>query len=104
MLQKNEAGWMYADWQAAARHYIAKVDANLPKDATLKERRAALRKVAWEYHGGTSWGKKTWSKHTSAYLAKHGQPPRKVRMAQVRGAECSPKFGPDIIFPFRAAQ
>lgn len=90
---------MYADWQAAARHYIAQVDASLPKDATLKERRAALRKVAWEFHGGTSWGKKTWSKHSSAYLAKHGQPPRKVR-----GAENSPNFGPDIIFPFRANQ
>ena len=87
---------MYADWQAAARHFIAEVDASLPPDADLNTRRAALRKAASHFHGGTSWGKKVWSKHSRKYLEKHGLAP-----LPPRGAENSPNFGPDIIFPYR---
>ena len=84
---------MYSDWQAEARRVIAQIDASLPPDADLKTRRSALRRAAFEFHGGTSHGKKTWSKHTRIYLQKHGLP--------LRSVEDSPRFADDIIFPFR---
>jgi hypothetical protein len=88
---------MYADWQAAARLMISKIDADLASTATLAERRSALRKAAGSFHCGTSHGKKTWSKHARKYLERHGQPPR-----QPKTVEEAPNFGPDIIFPFRS--
>jgi hypothetical protein len=87
---------VYSDWQAAAKAAIQKVHESLPEDADLKQRRAALLKAALQFHGGTSWGKKTWSKHTRIYLQKHGLP--------LRTPENSPLFADDIIFPFREQQ
>lgn len=86
---------MRSDWQAAAKAMIAEIHESLPADATLVQRRSALRKAASAFHMGTSHGKKTWSKRAREYLEKHGQPPLR------RGAEQSPNFGPDIVFPFR---
>lgn len=58
---------MYADWQAAANARIAAIHASMP-DATLEELKKALRREAGNFHGGTSWGKKTWSKRCRIYL------------------------------------
>lgn len=83
---------MRGDWQAAAKAFIADIDASLPPDATLPQRRSALRKRAGEFHMGTSWGKKVWSKHCRIYLERHGQLPRRLRD--------QPTLPADIIFPF----
>ena len=85
---------MRSDWQAAAKAFIAAIHADLPEDATLVQRRSALRKAAAGFHMGTSHGKKTWSKHARAYLEKHGQLPR------TRNLRDQPNLAPDIIFPF----
>lgn len=84
------------DWQGDARKLIAEVAATLPASATLQERRKALRAAGgYHYHGGTSWGKKVWAKHSRAYLEKFGLPPLRERH--------EPTFGPDICFPFKDA-
>jgi hypothetical protein len=75
---------------------IAKVDAQLPADATLKQRKAALKEVAYNYHGGTYWGRKMWGQECRKYLERHGQPPRAPRPV-----EASPRFADDIVFPYR---
>ena len=85
---------MRADWQAAAKAMIAEIHASLPTDATVVQRRSALRKAAAGFHMGTSHGKKTWSKHARVYLEKHGQLPRIVNLRD------QPNLPPDIIFPF----
>ena len=69
---------MTFNWTDAARELIKEIDATLPADATLKQRKAALREHAWRHHGGTSWGKKTWSRAAREYLELHGQPPRTI--------------------------
>jgi hypothetical protein len=58
---------MYADWQAAARHYIAQIHDKMP-DATVDELRKALRQHGSGFHCGTSWGKKVWAKRCKLYL------------------------------------
>jgi hypothetical protein len=85
---------MRSDWQAAAKAMIAGIHAELPDDATLVQRRSALRKAAAGFHMGTSHGKKTWSKHARVYLEKHGQLPR------TRNLRDQPGLADDIIFPF----
>ena len=66
---------------------------SLPADATLADRRAALRAAAYNYHGGTSWGRKVWGKRCRRYLEQHGQKPRTTKQA-------APLFADDIIFPY----
>lgn len=66
-------------WADAARSLIAKVHAGLPAEATLKDRRRALRAVGPGYHGGTYWGRKVWGREVRKYLEKHGLPPRSPR-------------------------
>src|SRR3546814_15075359 len=57
----------------------------------LADRKKALRAHAYNFHYGTSWGKKVWSKHCKIYLARFGPVvPQKPF-----------QFGDDIIFPFR---
>lgn len=82
------------NWQRMATDRIALINATLAADATLADRRKALREVAWQFHGGTSWGKKVWGKHCRAYLERHGQKPR----LPVQDA-ASPMFADDISFP-----
>lgn len=92
---------MYNDWGAAARAEIAERMAGLPAGASLDTRRKALRKDATLFHGGTSWGRKVWSREVRKYLEQHGLPPRTV-------ADISPQSklhrrleSGDISFPFR---
>lgn len=84
-------------WIDDARRNIAVVDRELSADASLPERRKALRRAGPAFHGGTYWGRKQWGKACREYLERHGQPPRFAAAKP----EDSPKFGPDIIFPFR---
>jgi hypothetical protein len=85
---------MRSDWQADAKAMIAEIHDALHPDATLAQRRSALRKAAPYFHMNTSHGKKTWSKHARAYLEKHGQLPRTRNLCD------QPYLAPDIIFPF----
>lgn len=86
------------DWQGEAKRLIAAVHASLPENASLAERKKACRAAGgYHYHGGTSWGKKVWAKHTRAYLEMHGLPPR-------RPPPEAPQFADDIFFPYRAEQ
>lgn len=66
-------------WAEAARHLIGKVHSGLPEDASLKDRRRALRAVGPGFHGGTYWGRKVWGREVRKYLERHGLPPRSPR-------------------------
>lgn len=85
-------------WRERVRRVINEVDASLPSDATMKQRRAALRKRAGEFHApGTSWPGQVWQQERRKYLAHHGErpddaPPGRLLEAMERG---------DIHFPFR---
>jgi len=57
-------------WRDSADRLIAEIDKALTVAADIKTRKTALRENAWRFHGGTSWGKKVWSKATRAYLGK----------------------------------
>lgn len=95
---------MYSDWQAAARATIARINESLPADATLKDRKKALREAGPDFHGFTSWGRKVWSKHCRAYLELHGLPKRPGRPASKEYQSKLAKMRePDILFPFRDA-
>jgi len=83
---------MYSDWQAEAQRQIAQIDAMFEPDTPWQERQKYLREGAWLFHGGTSWGKRVWAKHSRTYLEKHGKPPK---------SKPAPLFAPDITFPFR---
>lgn len=79
------------NWQHDAPIEIAKAVSGLPENATIAERKKALRVHAYWFHGGTSWGKKVWAKHCKIYLARFGSVvPQKPF-----------QFGDDIIFPYR---
>lgn len=81
------------NWQHDGPIEVAKAVAHLPDDATIADRKKALRAAAYDFHGGTSWGQKVWSKHCKIYLARFGPvAPQKPF-----------QFGDDIIFPFRDA-
>lgn len=92
---------MRADWTHDARAYIARATDELPADATLKERRAALRAVAWQFHGNTSWGKKVWSKECRRYLERHGLPQRTPADASPQSKLYKLEQAGEITFPFR---
>lgn len=87
---------MRSDWKGEAQSFIRQATAALPADATLKQRRSALRKVAHDFHLGTSWGAKAWSREVRKYLEQHGLEP-----LHPKPVEDSPRFADDIIFPFR---
>lgn len=94
---------MRADWKADARYYIADATKELPADATLKQRRSALRKVASKFHMGTKWGKKVWSREVRRYLEQHGLPPIRPDTASPYSKMRQRLEAGEITFPFRSA-
>ena len=94
---------MYSDWGKAARADISDIIEQLPKDASLDMRRRALRRGASDFHCGTSWGKKVWSRECRKYLEQHGLDPlpgRKVEDTRQPRLKAALDRG-DITFPFR---
>lgn len=85
-------------WRDDARAFIAKLDADIPDDATLAERKRYLNGNSWGFTGGTSWGRKIWGQEARVYYERHGQA---RRLKPVASDASEPDFGPDIIFPFR---
>lgn len=86
-------------WAERAQRFIASIELTMPSGTTLKVMRRALRSHAHEFHGGTSWGKKIWSRESRRHLEKHyGLPPRTPLPLDPLFAKLN---APDIIFPFR---
>lgn len=81
--------------------YIHVATANLRDDASLTERRKALRKVACEFHMGTSWGKKVWSREVRKYLERHGLPPRTPQSVSPQSKLYQRLQTGDVTFPFK---
>lgn len=78
-------------WRAHVRERIAELVKDLPADASVADRRRALRG-----HGySCGWAKKVWHQECSAYLARHGAKPRKGS---------APLFPDHVHFPFREAR
>lgn len=82
-------------WSDKARAVIAQVHRELPENATLKERRKALRAAGYSCHGGTYWGRKIWGREVRKYLV--AQHPEELG----KPVTDSPLFADDICFPFR---
>ena len=59
-------------WAQRAFEFLAKIDASLPFDATIKQRRKVLREHAGIFSQGTSWGRRVWGAASRRYLAAHG--------------------------------
>jgi hypothetical protein len=98
---------VYSDWGKVARADIHKIMAAMPEDATLGDRRKALKRHASEFHGGTSWGKKVWPRECRKYLERHhgleplsdaGRNPPRTTQGRKLAAGIRQH---DIIFPFR---
>eukprot|EP01035_Chromulina_nebulosa_P044226 gene44226-biopygen30312 len=87
----------YNSWIVRARDAVRQVALTIPDDATLPERRKAMRAAAPLFHGGTYWGRKKWGQAVREYLERHGQAPRRPPLT----AKDAPNFGPDIIFPWK---
>jgi hypothetical protein len=84
-------------WRTNCQSYLAELDEQMPEGITLAERKKRLRQAAWQFHGGTSWGKKIWGQESRAYLARHGQTlPRAPSPRLLAAMESG-----DITFPFR---
>lgn len=83
-------------WIIRARDAVREVALTIPAEATLPQRRKAMRAAGPHFHGGTYWGRKKWGQAVREYLERHGQPPRVTQ--SVRD---TPNFGPDIIFPWK---
>lgn len=75
-------------WRTLARQRIDALVADLPADATIADRRRALRGKGFT----CGWAKKVWHQECSAYLARHGATPRKGT---------APLFPDHVHFPFR---
>ena len=75
-------------WRARCRERIAALVKDLPADATLADRRRALRGNGFT----CGWAKRVWHQECSAYLARHGAKPR---------AGSAPLFPDHVHFPFR---
>jgi hypothetical protein len=83
-------------WIIRARDAVREVALSIPADATLPQRRKAMRAAGPCFHGGTYWGRKKWGQAVREYLERHGQAPRALPAVQD-----APNFGPDIIFPWK---
>ena len=59
-------------WRKRAQNLIAHLTRDLPVDATVIDRRKALRGKGYGAHLNTSWGRKMWGKEVRKYLARHG--------------------------------
>lgn len=57
-------------WSAIARRVVGEVHATLPENATLAERKAAL-KAAYPFGERAMWPYKAWCKAQREYLARH---------------------------------
>lgn len=84
-------------WRSAARDRIAELTEELPADATLAERRKALRGKGYPAHLDTSWGKRVWGQEVAAYLGRHGD-----SFGRVSGK--TTVFPAHVHFPFRGTQ
>ena len=82
-------------WRERSRRKIAEVHASLPVDATIAQRRKALRAVGWMVHENTCWGRKMWGQEVRKYLEKHGL----AQLAQL--PKDAPLFPDHVHFPFR---
>jgi hypothetical protein len=91
-------------WIDQARARVREVTRDLPAEATLPQRRKALRAAGSLFHGGTYWGRKQWGRAVREYLAQHGGPPvAKASPADVHRLHELEDRG-DITFPFREAR
>lgn len=92
-----------ATWAEDCCAFIGRLHNDLAPDATLKERKELLRKSAWRFHGGTSWGKKVWSRESRKYLELHGLPRRALRTVEdtKQPRLLAAMERGDITFPFR---
>jgi hypothetical protein len=84
------------NWQVDAPLMIAAIHKSM-LDCSPDELRKELRKQAWYFHGGTSWGKKVWSKHCRAYMAKL------TGNGHYSGNGKAVDWPADICFPFHEA-
>lgn len=104
---------MRGRWGDAADALILRLHEDLGETATLDDRKRMLRAHAGEFHCGTSWGKKVWSRRARAYLERYGLPklervatPRKPSEWAKRmdvGEKQAKMSSPDIVFPWRAS-
>lgn len=60
---------MSETWLEAGIRMIEGIDKELPADMPLEDRKRAVQKEAWRFHGGTSWGQRVWPKAKRAYFA-----------------------------------
>jgi hypothetical protein len=67
---------MPTTWTDEARAHIALAVRELPDDADLKTRRAAIRKARPHHFSATSWGRKCWARAAREYLVRFGYVPR----------------------------
>lgn len=68
---------MSETWLEAGIRMIEGIDKELPADTSLDDRKRAVQKEAWRFHGGTSWGQKVWPKAKRIYFAKkYGDRPK----------------------------
>ncbi len=81
-------------WRSRCLAVIVELVADLPADATLAERRKALRGKGYPAHQGTVWGRKMWGQEVRKYLQKHGAESRVLPMSDML-------FPAHIHFPFR---
>lgn len=59
---------MSETWLERGIAMIAALDAQLPADMPIAERKKLIQQEAWRFHGGTSWGRKIWPKAKRAYF------------------------------------
>lgn len=59
------------EWSKEARRLIGEVHANLPEDATLDQRKTAIRQAFPDSWRGASWPYKAWLNARKAYLKKY---------------------------------
>lgn len=90
-------------WVEDARRRIAEVTRDIPADATIAQRRKALRAAGPLFHGNTCWGRKAWGRAGREYLAEHGGPPVPARPTDIAKLTDRITSG-DVHFPFREAQ
>lgn len=62
---------MSKTWLEAGIRMIEGIDKELPSDMSLEDRKRAVQKEAWRFHGGTSWGQKVWPRAKRIYFAKN---------------------------------
>lgn len=61
-----------SEWRKRAFELLAQIDAQLPFDAPIKQRKELLKINASGFHHGTSWGRRVWGQACRRYLAAYG--------------------------------